>query len=209
MEGAKIYPLGAKSPWPMQFPDASGIPVNMLPISDASAFDQLKLLVDSEGSNLADPDWLGMLAAIGIVKGRRFDPDLGAREIFDRAARTAYKMSRVIGFEEKLGGRDFRVYPDRRWVNPVADGTPQNPGGALTADGTWRRKDGNYLDLDTRIWFFTDYYSISPGMLSQIPGKGAKYLVAFTDSSGTPLSGGATYRVKLPLDIPAANFWSL
>ena len=26
-----------------------------------------------------------------------------------------------------------------------------------------------------RIWFFTDYYSISPSKLSQIPGKGAKY----------------------------------
>src|SRR5262249_35617746 len=48
MEGAKIYPLGASSPKPMQFPDASGVSVNMLPISDGSAFDQLKLLVDSE-----------------------------------------------------------------------------------------------------------------------------------------------------------------
>src|SRR5215831_5140132 len=47
MEGAKIYPLGAKSPEPMRLPDASGVPVNMLPISDGSAFDKLKLLVDS------------------------------------------------------------------------------------------------------------------------------------------------------------------
>ena len=62
---------------------------------------------------------------------------------------------------------------------------------------------------DTRIWFFTDYYSISPGMISQTPGKGAKYMVAFTDSTGTPLSGGASYRVKLPPNIPAENFWSL
>jgi hypothetical protein len=46
----------------------------MLPISDGSAFDQLKLLVDSEGPHLPDPDWLGMLAAIGIVKGQRFTP---------------------------------------------------------------------------------------------------------------------------------------
>jgi hypothetical protein len=46
-------------------------------------------------------------------------------------------------------------------------------------------------------------------MISQIPGKGAKYMVAFTDSKGTPLSGGASYRVKLPPNIPAANCWSL
>jgi hypothetical protein len=66
-----------------------------------------------------------------------------------------------------------------------------------------------YLDLDTRIWFFTDYYSVSPGMLSQIPGKGAKYMMGFTDSDGNLLSGGNNYRVKLPPNIPAANFWSL
>ena len=208
VEQSKIYPLGKKdSAKPMEFPDASGVPANMLPVSDGSAFDQLKLLVDSEGANLADPDWFGMLAAIGIVKGQPFNPDPHTREILDRAAKTAYKMSRVVGFEEVVSGRSFRVYPDRRWVNPVADGTPENPGGPF--DLEWRRKDGGYLDLDTRIWFFTDYYSISPGMLSQTPGKGAKYMISFSDSEGVPLSGGETYRINLPPNIPAANFWSV
>ena len=35
-------------------------------------------------------------------------------------------------------------------------------------------------------------------MISQIPGKGAMYVVGFTDSSGTPLSGGTNYRLRLP-----------
>jgi hypothetical protein len=66
LERTKIYPLnGQAGAKPMAFPDASGVPVNMLPISDGSAFDQLKLLVDREDDNLAGPDWLGMLAAIG------------------------------------------------------------------------------------------------------------------------------------------------
>jgi hypothetical protein len=208
VEQSKIYPLNGKAgAKPMKFPDASGVPVNMLPVSDGSAFDQLKQLVDSEGANLADSDSLGMLAAIGIVKGQPFNPDAHTREILDRAAKTAYKMSRVIGFQEAVGGRDFRVYPDRRWINPIADGTPANPGGPL--DLSWRRKAGGYLDLDLRIWFFTDYYSISPGMISQIPGKGAKYMIAFTDGEGTPLSGGGNYRVNLPPNIPAGNFWSV
>ncbi len=208
MEKAKIYPLNntAKAK-PMQYPDASGIAVNMLPVSDASAFDQLKQLVDSEGQNLADRDWLGMLAALGIVKGQPFSPDTNTRAILERAAKAAYKMSRVVGFEEAVGGRSFRVYPDRRWLNPIADGTPANPGGPF--DLAWNRTTGPYLDLDARIWFFTDYYSISPGMISQTPGKGAKYMIAFTDSAGVPLSGGANYQLKLPPKIPAANFWSV
>src|SRR5215467_13812979 len=67
VEQSKVYPLKGEGK-PMQFPDASGVAVNMLPISDSTAFDQLKLLLDSEGTNLGDSDWLGMLAALGIVK---------------------------------------------------------------------------------------------------------------------------------------------
>jgi hypothetical protein len=92
---------------PMKFPDASGVPANMLPLSDGSAFEQLKLLVDNEGANLADSDWLGMLAAVGIVRGQPFNPDAHTRGILDRAAKTAYKMSRVIGFEEVLNGSSW------------------------------------------------------------------------------------------------------
>ena len=208
MEATRIYPLdGEADAKPMQFPDASGVAVDMLPISDASAFDQLKLLVDSEGQGLGDPDWLGMLASIGIVQGQPFAPDEATRSILDQAARTGYKTSRVIGFQDVVSGRDFRVYPDRRWLNPIADGTPDNPGGPF--DLAWQRSPGGYLDFDTRIWFFTDYYSISPGMISQIPGKGAKYMISFTDSEGVPLSGGNSYSVTLPPNIPAENFWSV
>lgn len=46
-------------------------------------------------------------------------------------------------------------------------------------------------------------------MLSKIPGKGAAYMIAFTDAAGTPLRGGSSYRLNLPANIPAANFWSV
>jgi hypothetical protein len=211
IEQGKIYPLnGEATAKPMKFPDASGVPANMLPVSNGSAFDQLKRLVDSEGGNLAGPDWLGMLASIGIIKDKPFTPAAHTREILDGAAKTGYKMSRVIGLEDDfVGGISLRVYPDRRWLNPMADGTPANPSGVK--DTSRRNVAGAYpyLDLDARIWMFTDYYSVSPGMLSQIPGKGAKYMIGFTDSEGSPLSGGSNYSLNLPANIPAANFWSV
>ena len=208
LEQTRIYPLNGKATArPMRFPDASGVPAGMLPVSDGSAFDQLKQLVDSEAANLADPDSRGMLAAIGIVKGQPFNPDSRAREILDLAARTAYKMSRVIGFQEVLNGGSLRVYPDRRWVNPMDNVTPPNPRTQLNL--SWENVSGGHVDLDARIWFFTNYYSISPGMLSRIPGKGAMYMIGFTDGEGAGLSGGVNYRLSLPPDVPAANFWSL
>jgi hypothetical protein len=210
IEKSKIYPLdGAASAKPMKFPDASGVPVNMLPISDGSAFDHLKALLDSEPESLTDPDWRGMLAAIGMIKGKPFQPEAQTRTILDRAAKTGYKMSRVVGFERTVSARSYQLYPDRYcWLHPLADGTPSNPGG-LMKDLAWTRADGEYTDIDARIWFFTNYYSISPGMITQVAGKGAKYMLGFTDKEGAPLTGANSYCLNLPANIPAANFWSL
>jgi len=209
LQQARIYPLnnkaGAKA---MTFPDGSGVPANMLPRSDATAFDQLKTLIDSEPASIASSDWLGMLATLGIIRGQPFNPDAKTRAILDAAAKTGYKISRVVGFQDKVSGRSYIAYPNRRWLNPFADGTPANPLGAF-ANVELVRKDGDYLDLDNRLWFFTDYYSFSPGMISQIPGKGAKYAVGFVDSNNVPLTGDNNYRINLPANIPAANFWSV
>ena len=122
---------------------------------------------------------------------------------------TGYKTSRVIGFEEKVSGESYRMYSDRRWVNPFADGTPANPTGILNV--AWENVAGAYpyLDLDARIWMFTNYYSLSPGMVSKSPGAAAMYVIGFTDSDGTPLVGASNYRVSLPANIPARLFWSV
>jgi hypothetical protein len=167
----------------------------------------LKRLVDSEGDDLAGPDWLGMLAAIGIVKDQPFAPDTHAKEILDQAAKAAYKMSRVIGFEQVVGGLSYKVYPDRHWANPLADGTPAKPYGDLNL--SWMNTAGGYRALSSRINYFTNYYAISPGMVSYTPGRGANYMIGFTDSEGAPLFGGTNYRVNLPPKIPARIFWSM
>ena len=48
LEGVRVYPLGKeKEARAMTYPDASGVPANLLPRKDASAFEQLKQLVDT------------------------------------------------------------------------------------------------------------------------------------------------------------------
>ena len=56
---------------------------------------------------------------------------------------------------------------------------------------------------------FTDYYSISPGMVTMTPGKGAFYSIAFNDKDGKPLTGAGSYKLTLPPNIPAELFWSV
>lgn len=205
---SRIYPLGKKaSAKPMSFPDASGKSLNMLPRDSIAAFEQLKQLLDVEGPVLADPDWLGMLDAIGVSRGRPFKPDDKSRAILDAAAKTAYKTSRVIGLQDGANGVDYRVYPDRKWLNPVNNLKSRWPNSA--ADLSFKERQSGLRALDSRIWFFTDYYSISPGMVSMTPGKGAFYMIAFEDADGAPLVGDQSYMVNLPKDIPAAAFWSV
>lgn len=49
---------------------------------------------------IADTDWRGIMASIGIVKGQPFKPDAHTRAILDAAAKTAFKMSRSMIFDE-------------------------------------------------------------------------------------------------------------
>jgi hypothetical protein len=209
MEQSKVYPLDLPESErkPMEFPNASGVPANMLPRSDATAFEHLKWLLDREGENLAGPDGLGLLANVGLIAGQPFEPDAKTRAILDAAAKTAYKTSRVIGLSDEVGGRSLRVWPDRQWVNPINNAT--EPGPEKSLDLAWRNKAAGFTEIEARAWFFTNYYSISPGMVSLTPGRGAAYEVAFNDADGEPLSGDASYQLTLPADIPAELFWSL
>lgn len=209
MEQAKVYPLELPEAErkPMEYPNASGVPANMLPRSDISAFEQLKWLVDREGRNLAGPEGLGILASIGLVQGTPFSPSPGTREILNDAAEVGYKTSRVIGLSEEVDGHSLLVWPDRRWTNPI--NTAAEPGPEKSIDFHWVNREHGFTEVERRVWMFTDYYSISPGMVSLTPGRGAFYAIAFNDARGDPLSGDTSYRVTLPPDVPAELFWSL
>ena len=153
------------------------MPANLLPAMDCSAFDQLKMLIDSEGSGIADPDWRGMLAAIGIERGKPFDPDARTRALLDQAATAGYNMSRALAMDEIVGQR---VVP--RPPGPPLD-QPLRLRAAVRPRLHDRTTDGE-LALDARINWFTNYYSISPGMVSRTAGQGANYMVAWVDSDG-------------------------
>jgi hypothetical protein len=209
MEAVKIHPLGKKdAAKAMQYPDASGVPVNMLPRTDATAFEQLQRLLDSDVDAVADPDWRGMLASIGIVKGKPFQPNAKQRSILDAAAKSAYNMSRVLGFEDELGGVTYRLYPDRQWVNPFASGRGTDPNN-YPFDVRFAFNDGGRTAIDQRANFFTNYYSLTPGMAYPSPGMGAFYPITHKDKDGVYLTGNHNYSLHLPPNPPAKLFWSV
>ena len=69
-----------------KFVEASGKSFNTIPPNDYSFFEMLNELVQLEPANSFNPELLGQMAAIGIAKGKPFNPDAKARKILTDAA---------------------------------------------------------------------------------------------------------------------------
>ena len=202
MEQTRIYPLGKEAgAKPMQFPDASGVPVNMLYPRDGSAFDLLKRIVDNEYMDPAGMDMRGMLAAIGIMKDKPFSPDKKEREILNKAAERAVEIGHYLVTEANPEIPGGLFYKDRQYVNVFPPGA--------TPDFTAPATKPTYTDLDLRSAFFAIAYSASPAMAISMVDVGAKYPSAFKDAKGNYLAGDQSYRMHLPAGIPVKLFWSV
>ena len=46
-------------------------------------------------------------------------------------------------------------------------------------------------------------------MAAKLVGAGSQYAVSYTDSAGSPFDGAKTYRMNVPANVPAKDFWSV
>jgi hypothetical protein len=46
-------------------------------------------------------------------------------------------------------------------------------------------------------------------MVEKMVGKGSQYPWTVQDSEGRPFDGAKTYRLRLPANVPAKDFWSV
>jgi hypothetical protein len=192
MEQTKIYPLDKKnSAKPMEFPNASGVPVNMLYPHDFSAFEMIDRYIQHEYVDPADFEFRGMAKALGIEKGKPFKPDARTRKILEQAAQTAWRMGQV---ENKLLPK---YYPDRQWLQP------------LPVDSVHEFTYETYNDIGWRTAMFTLGYSNSPAMFMNMVDMGAKYPFTTLDADSDVFDGSKNYKLRLPPNIPAKLFWSV
>jgi hypothetical protein len=196
MEQSRIYPLAQKdNPPAMKFPNASGVPANCDFKRDLRYFESLAAFINHEAVAPEDMAMRGIAASLGIVKGQRFRPDAKMKAMLNAAADVAFKMAAVDSYDTRYPNK--LIYPDREcWVIPFL-------GGSIVF-----RQD-SYLDWDAFIYFFHKAYSTSPAMMVAMPGKGSQYLPAYRDADGDYLSGGTSYRLHMPANVPAANYWSV
>jgi hypothetical protein len=82
-------------PPPTVFHEGSGKVMNTIPPSDFSYYEMLNEVVQQEPATALDPELMGPLAAIGIIKGKPFNPDARMKKILTDAGALANATSRT------------------------------------------------------------------------------------------------------------------
>lgn len=200
------------------FHEGSGKVMNTIPPNDFSYFEMLDEVVQEQPATSLDPELMGPLASIGIVKGKNFAPDARMRKILNDAVAVGNATSRSL----LMNPRDPRwfYYPDSAWVNflfisgyefetpiPAIVGPVRD--GMRIPEGVKLHPPTGYRTLDARSAFFYGITGITPAMAMRMTGIGSQYLFASLDENKEYFDGGKTYKVTLPQHIPEANFWSL
>jgi hypothetical protein len=192
----RTYPLAdATSPRRNRYIDAFPLTWQTLPIFDLDFLRLLAEVIDDEPAQDKDAVMLGALASIGIAKGVAFEPDperadlLAAAVVEGAAFMNDYFMNRAF----------VPHWPDSQWL---ATNPADNHGFSFHGDGV--------LDYDRRAGGFGFWATFAPKRLAD-PSKlpASYYLKAFRDGDGDLFTGEAMYRLRVPADTPAHDFWSI
>jgi hypothetical protein len=203
--------LGAGKPAPeTRFIEASGLEFSTLFAGDYGYWDTINELVQQEPPEAGDPELLGLLASVGIVHGKPFEPDARMRKILEDAAVVGNATARTVTFAARPE-EGFAFYPGSAWESALFIGGYQfmDPPPRITADGVVPFPSDGARKLDSRTNFFYMATGTTPAMCMRLTGIGSQYIYAMRDSAGAFFDGARNYRLTLPADIPQSRFWSV
>lgn len=196
-EGLKVYPLAQKrNPAAMQFINGSKKSFNTIHANTDAFYEELSHVIAKEPVELLDPELRGLAASIGLRKDKPFAPDDRLKSILKEAAAVANATARAIVFETR--DQTTYYYENSVWKNPFIGG-----------DYRWLIDGGvGGRNLDARILFFYQATVNTPAMVLKMVGVGSQYAIADHDKDGNVLDGAKNYKLNIPADPPAKDFWS-
>ena len=194
MKQIKVYPLDkASNPPAMKFLNGSGKPIDTIHSDTITFFEMLAQLVNEEPADVFTPLERFHMQALGIEKGKPFKPDIKETALLSEAARTAAAIARANCFASRA--RDTYFYEDQQWQH-VGD-VPYD----FVKDGV--------LQVDHRAYVYYMAVGNSPAMMTKTVGLGSYYLWTYKDAAGGFLDGAKRYKLNIPPNVPAKQFWSV
>jgi hypothetical protein len=195
----KVHPLNPGPDWrEAGWKDLTAMPQDTTPLrweTNLKYWEALQHVIDTEPPFDEYRPYYGDLAVLGIAKGKPFAPDERMKAILVKAAQTANAQMRVQSFADRRPDRV--VWTDRKWE--WAGLRPENGDFATPS----------YIDMDAReVWYY-QAIGASPAMFRRGAGAGSVYWLGVRDAAGAYLDGGKTYKLTVPLPVPAKLFWSV
>ncbi len=186
------YPLSqAATPPKGDYVDMADKRIPTLPVYDLSFFENIAELMNNEPLLERDKVMGGMLASIGIEKGKPFEPKGKVKQALENAAKDGFAY---LEYMFETPGYSHEIYwSDRQWLSIKQ---PSNEGFVYD--------EGEYLLLDERGSLF-HWATFIPRHL----GKATAYVLGIRDEEGILLSGKSNYKLNVPAKVPAKNFWSV
>lgn len=156
-------------------------------------WEQLAAVLEREPVDDRDRFFMAMLKPLGIEQGRPFNPNARQRQILEEAAVVGELMAKANSFDKRFENARYR--PDAHWDYLImADPAQDLPG---------------LSQLDERAAYFYEAVALSKGMVNKTPGVGQAYLGTYRDKDGRAFDGAKTYRLRVPPNPPAKQFWSV
>ena len=184
------------------YKDRANPPKNLYPQPSAKYFwgpprgmafwERLHEILNREVVAERDRFFMAMLKRVGIEKGKPFNPTPRQKKLLEEAAFVGEAMAKA----NDLAKRSTEPY----WKGA-------NWKIALGLDPTQRME--NYDQLDERAEWMYEAVTTSAGMVTTTPGLGSIYLASYADKDGDWLEGGKSYKLRIPANPPAEQFWSI
>nr|WP_319392131.1 DUF1254 domain-containing protein [uncultured Desulfobacter sp.] len=197
-EQVQVYPLAQKdNPPKMVITSGSGISYNTIHANDFTFYEEIHEVLEKEPVEFIDPELRGLFAAIGLQKGKAFNPTPGLKKILTDAVAVANATARALIFHTPQ--EEAYLYENSYWKVAFIGGNHE-----------WLKdkgEGGRYLDA--RTLFFYGATVNTPAMVLKMVGAGSQYAMITQDSEGNILDGGKTYKLNIPANVPAKDFWSV
>jgi hypothetical protein len=195
----KIYPLAeAKDPKPLKVVDTSETVMDSTSLKwedNIQFWQKLNEIIQAEPVVEKYLPMYGMLATLGIEKGKDFKPDERMMAILEKAARNGRDQILVSAFDSNRPDR--LAWPDRKWEWV----------GLVPGSAQFETPAG--VDLEARDRWFAQAIVTSPAMFRRTAGAGSLYWLAARDGTGAYLDGAKTYKLSIPQPVPGRLFWSV
>ena len=186
-----VYPLGSE-PKSVKFIMGVDKPWSGKPPTGLDYFKAVHRAIQGEPVLPQDKPYMAFLSTLGIEDGKPFDPDARMVKLLAEGANIGELMARANSME-----------------HPHADPYWKGTRWHRLLDFPLAQVDEKRSYVDERAAWFYEAVTSSGQMQTKTPGSGQVYLSTKLDKDGNVLKGGETYRLRVPANAPAEQFWAV